>query len=182
MNQKNILSSYPRFYALSEDRFSCRSYRSDAVEESLVLSVIDAARLAPSACNRQPWLFVIADTDELRSAVAASYDRDWFAAAPVYIVACGLHSDAWHRPHDGKDHTDVDVAIVVEHLCLAASSLGLGTCWVCNFDAKAVAEAFNMPADVEPVALIPLGYPAEGTVAPAKKRKPLTEIVKWGKF
>lgn len=176
------LDTYPQFYALSEDRFSCRAFKPDAVEPSLLLSVLDAARLAPSACNRQPWMFAVADTEELRQAVAASYHREWFASAPVYIVACGLHSEAWHRQADGKDHTDVDVAIAVEHLCLAAASLGLGTCWVCNFDTAAVARAFNMPDDVEPIALIPLGYPADGIAPAPKKRKNLTEIVRWGKF
>ncbi|MDE5785779.1 MAG: nitroreductase family protein [Duncaniella sp.] len=176
------LDSYPQFYSLSEDRFSCRSYKTTEIEPSLVLSVLDAARLAPSACNRQPWIFAVADTPQLHEAVAASYPREWFAAAPVYIVACGLHSEAWHRPADGKDHTDVDVAIAVEHLCLAAASLGLGSCWVCNFDVDAVAEAFNMPEGVEPIALIPLGYPADGTTPSPKNRKSLTEIVRWGKF
>lgn len=176
------LDTYPHFYSLSEDRFSCRSFKPDAIDEALILSVIDATRLAPSACNRQPWLFVVADTPELRQAVAESYPREWFAAAPVFIVACGLHSEAWHRPTDGKDHTDVDVAIAVEHLCLAATSLGLGSCWVCNFDAVAVAKAFNMPDDVEPIALIPLGYPADGLTLTPKKRKNLTEILRWGKF
>lgn len=176
------LDTYPRFYSLSEDRFSCRSFKPDEVEPSLLLSVIDAARLAPSACNRQPWLFVVADTPELRQAVESSYHRDWFKTAPIYIVACGLHSEAWHRQSDGKDHTDIDVAIAVEHLCLAATSLGLATCWVCNFDVAAVAEAFNMPANVEPIALIPLGYPSDDLTPTPKKRKNLTEILRWGKF
>lgn len=175
-------NAYPQLYNLARERFSCRSYADRAVERDTLLAVLDIARLAPSACNRQPWLFLVADSDELREAVVRSYPREWIKSAPEFIVACGLHSEAWHRGCDGKDHTDVDVSIAVEHLCLGATSMDLATCWVCNFDPEVIRGAFNLPADVEPVAIIPVGYPAEGTEIPAKKRKELSEIVKWGKL
>ena len=97
-------------------------------------------------------------------------------------MALGLHDEAWHRSFDGKDHTDVDVSIAVEHLCLGAASLGLGTCWVCNFDPAIVREGLNLPDNVEPIAIIPMGYPDSDGTVPEKKRKPLDEIVKWGKY
>lgn len=176
------MEQYPQFYNLSEHRYSCRGYSDKPVTRDLLIAMLDAVRLAPSACNRQPWKFLVIDTPELRHAVQKSYDREWFNSAPVYIVALGLHDVAWHRPFDGKDHTDVDVSIAVEHLCLAATTLGLGTCWVCNFDSALLSEALDLPEGVEPVAIIPVGYPLDGTHAPEKNRKPLDEIVKWGKY
>lgn len=163
-------------------RYSCRSYNPGrAVGRDLVRAVVEAARLAPSACNRQPWSFVaVTDPDKRRVLLAKS--RPVFADAPVLLVALGYHSEAWHRPSDGKDHTDVDVSIAVEHICLAASTLGLGSCWICSFDVDATRKALEIPDDVEPVALIPLGYPADDAIVPEKKRKTLDDILKWEKF
>ena len=146
------------------------------------MAVLDVARLAPSACNRQPWMFLIADSDDERESVVRSYPREWIKSAPVYIIACALHDRSWHRPSDGKDHADVDVSIAVEHLCLAATSMHLATCWVCNFDPEIIREAFRLPGHMEPIAIIPLGYPAEGSEIPAKNRLHLADIVRRGKF
>ena len=117
----------------------------------------------------------------MRQAIAECYPREWIKTAPAFIVAVGNHSEAWHRPSDGKDHTDIDLAIAIEHLCLAATSLGLGTCWVCNFDAKKCAELLRLPESAEPVAILPIGYPAESLI-PEKKRKPVDEIIQWGAY
>lgn len=176
------MEQYPQFYSLSERRYSCRGYSDKSVPRDLIVAVFDAMRLAPSACNRQPWKFLVIDTPKLCQAIRKSYDREWFNSASVYVVALGIHDEAWHRPYDGKDHTDVDVSIAVEHFCLAASTLGLGTCWVCNFDPAVLNEALSLPEGVEPIAIIPLGYPIDGSQIPEKKRKSLDEIVKWGKY
>lgn len=176
------MNAYPSLHNIANERFSCRSYSPAPVDGREIAAVMDIVRLAPSACNRQPWLFIQADSREEREAVIRSYPREWMKSAPEYIIACGLHDEAWHRQTDGKDHTDIDVAIAVEHLCLAAASLGLGTCWVCNFDTGIIREAFALPDGMEPVAIIPIGHPAEGTTAPAKSRKPLEEIFRKGKF
>lgn len=173
---------YPELYALAQQRYACRSYSPAPVADDTLMAVLDVARLAPSACNRQPWLFVIADSRDEREAVARSYSRDWIKTAPVYIIACGRHDKAWHRQSDGKDHTDIDIAIAVEHLCMAATALHLATCWVCSFDTEIIRSAFRLPDGIEPIAIIPLGYPAEGSVTPAKDRLPLTDIVHRGKF
>lgn len=176
-------NTYAQLHALCKERYSCRAYdAAKGVDEKVLSAVLDIARLAPSACNRQPWLFIIADSQAERDAVVESYPREWIASAPVYIIACGIHEDAWHRPHDGKDHTDVDLSIAIEHLCLGATAMGLATCWVCNFDPEKITSAFNLPEGLEPIAIIPLGYAAEGTEAPAKKRKDLSEIVRRGGF
>ena len=77
---------------------------------------------------------------------------------------------------DGKPHGDIDVAIAITHLALAATEQGLGTCWVCNFDVEAARRLFDLPAELEPVALVPIGYPAEGVVVAEKNRKPVEEL------
>ena len=74
---------------------------------------------------------------------------------------------------------DVDLAIAAEHICLAAASLQLGTCWVCNFDPEALRNCLNLTENQEPVVIIPIGYPAEGSIVPKKSRKELDEIVEW---
>ncbi len=177
------LNAYPAFSDLISARYSCRAYADTPVSRGELMAVLETARLAPSACNRQPWKFVIiADDPQLKQEVLKAYPREWAMTAPALIVACGNHSEAWHRGSDGKDHTDVDVAIAVEHICLAAASFGLGTCWVCNFDPAVVTEALNLLDTLEPIAIIPIGYPASGTTAPAKQRKSFDEILQWGKF
>lgn len=113
---------------------------------------------------------------KLLEALKSAYPREWIKTAPCIIVACGDHNVAWHRKLDNKDHTDVDVSIAVEHLCLAAAEQGLGTCWVCNFDVPLCKEILGLPANIEPVALVPVGYPASQEI-PEKNRKPLQDIL-----
>ncbi len=169
-----------QFQEVIKDRFSCRNYSGKEVSPETLRQIMEAVHLAPSACNRQPWRFIVIsrpDDGEGRKAVIDSYNRQWIETAPVYIIACGLPGEAWVRPFDGKNHTDVDVSIAVEHLCLAATSLGLGTCWVCNFDPAVLRQGLGLGEELDPIAIIPLGYPAEGTVVPEKKRKDYSEIV-----
>lgn len=177
------MEQYPQLYNIVSRRYSYRDYSNEPVAKDIIVAILDVARLAPSACNKQPWRFLVIDPSmpELRTALQESYPRDWFKAAPVYIVACGLHDEAWHRPADGKDSTDTDVSIAVEHICLAAATLGLGTCWIGNFDVNKVTAALEIPQEVEPVAIISLGYPATPAI-PEKKRKELDETAKWGKY
>lgn len=174
----NDLNLYSSLMQVMAERYSCRDYDTRrAPGRDLIDAVLDAARIAPSACNRQPWRFMVVEGEHARSIISRAYDRAWIATAPAFIIALGDHSAAWHRPCDGKDHTDVDVSIAVEHICLAAASLGLGTCWVCNFDPKVIAGAFSLEPSLEPVAIIPIGYPAADAKVPAKSRKQLDEIV-----
>jgi len=135
---------------------------------------MECVRLAPSAVNRQPWHFYIVQSDEARQKLQRCYDREWFSTAPVYVIATILHPEEWVRA-DGKHHGDIDIAIAVEHLCLAATEQGLGTCWVCNFDASLCHELFNLPTDEEAAVLIPVGYPADPYRE--KKRKEMKDIV-----
>lgn len=86
------------------------------------------------------------------------YNREWFARAPVYIVVCADKSVAWVRKSDNKNHADIDAAIATEHICLAAAEIGLGSCWVCNFDPELFKANFRLSSERYPVAIVSLGY------------------------
>ncbi len=165
------------FQYLTQQRYSCRNFKSDPVSRQDVEAVLHAACMAPSACNRQPWKFYIITNPETRAQMLAK-SKPAFAEAPVLIAAIGLHDQVWHRTSDGKDHTDIDVAIAVEHICLAATDMKLATCWICSFDTDAVSRILRLNPEEEPVALIPLGYPAD-TELPEKKRKSIHDIIQW---
>ena len=168
------------FLDLAAKRFSLRRFSDRPVEKEKILRIVEVARLAPSAVNYQPWHFIVLTDDEIKARIAESYPRDWFSKAPAVIVACGDHNTSWKR-RDGKDHCDLDVAIAADHLTLAAVGEGLGTCWVCAFDAKHVHRILNLPVHLEPVALVPLGY-AQDDIVPVKKRKDLDELVSWNHY
>lgn len=159
---------------LARSRYSCRAYLDKPVEEEKLEYIKESMRLAPSAVNRQPWKFRIVRSQEGREKLQSCYSRPWFNGAPLYILASVLHAQEWVRA-DGKHHGDIDVAIAVEHLCLAATEQGLGTCWVCNFDARLCHELFQMPDTEEPVVIIPIGYASQAEPTP-KTRKELQEI------
>lgn len=169
------------FKDLARRRYSVRSYQSTPVEEDVLTGIVEAALLAPSAVNFQPWSFIIVNDPELLGQLHGCYHRDWFKTAPVCIVAVGDHDKGWRRPTDDKDYTDIDVAIAIDHLMLAATEAGLGTCWVCHFNAEKCASIFNLPQNFEPIALIPAGYPQSGNI-PEKKRKSIDQVVSWNKF
>lgn len=164
------------FLELVKARHSVRSYVERPIEQSKLDYILECVRLTPSAVNFQPWKFAVVTEKNLLDAVKSTYPREWIKTAPCIIVACGNHDAAWHRKLDDKDHTDVDVAIAVEHLCLAATEQGLGSCWVCNFDVPRCREILGLSENWEPIALIPLGY-ADSQNIPEKTRKPLQDIL-----
>ena len=170
------------FNDIVANRYSCRHYSQEPVSQEQILEILECARLAPSACNRQPWKFMVITTPEELSSVHASYNRDWIKEAPVAIIVLGNRNEAWHRSYDEYDATDIDIAITTEHICLAATSMGLGTCWICNFDPITLRTGMNIPEEWEPLAIIPVGKPAEDIAIPEKKRKNNDEIIQWGKF
>lgn len=162
------------FLELVRSRYSCRSYQPQSVEQEKLEYVMECVRLAPSACNKQPWRFRIVSSEEGRKGLCECYEREWFRSAPLYIVASVLHDEEWVRG-DGKHHGDIDVAIAVEHLCLAAAEQGLGTCWVCNFDVERCKRVLSLAANEEPMVLIPIGYPADKPKE--KQRKDIKLVV-----
>ncbi len=165
------------FAELIQKRYSVRAYKTDQVEDDKLQQILEACRLAPSAANRQPFQLIVIHTAGREAELRRVYHRGWFSQAPLVICACALPGQAWYRRSDGKNYSYVDVAIVVDHLTLAATELGLGTCWVCAFDVEAARQMLGLPDDVKPVAFTPLGYPAD-QLGP-KKRKPLSDLVRY---
>lgn len=163
-----------RLIDIIHSRYSCRSYLDKPVEEEKIAYLKESMRFAPSAVNRQPWKFRIVRSQEGREKLQSCYSRPWFNEAPLYVLASVLHEQEWVRT-DGKPHGNIDVAIAVEHLCLAATEQGLGSCWVCNFDAQRCHELFQMPETEEPVVIIPIGYASAADVPP-KTRKAEDEL------
>ena len=167
------------FSELIKKRYSVRAYKPDPVEEDKLHQVLEAARLAPTAANRQPFQIIVIRTAGREAELRRVYHREWLTQAPLVICACGVPAQGWVRS-DGKNYTDVDVTIAMDHLILAAANVGLGTCWIGAFDPAAAREVLGLPDDVEPIAFTPLGYPAD-TPRP-KGRKPLEELVRYERW
>ncbi len=161
---------------LSRERFSARKFTSEAVSQEDLEYIMECVRLAPSACNKQPWHWLVVKNDESKQQLQEAYDRPWFKTAPLYIVGMKNVEENWVRKYDEKAHGDIDVAIATEHLCLAATERGLGTCWVCAFDPAIVRQHFHREG-YEPVVIVPVGHIAEDCPRGEKKRKAMEEIV-----
>ncbi|MDO4994645.1 MAG: nitroreductase family protein [Bacteroidales bacterium] len=165
------------FLELCSERFSARLFTQEAVSDADLHYVLEAVRLAPSAVNRQPWRWVVVKSGAMREKVQRAYDREWFRTAPIYIIGMKEKGTEWVRGYDQKPHGDVDLAIATEHLCLAATERGLGTCWVCNFDPVLLQELLPQPEGWEAVVIVPLGHIAPDCPRKEKVRKPLDEII-----
>ncbi len=161
------------FYEVIAKRRSFRVYRPDAVPQEALERMMKAVELAPSACNRQPYKFLIVTSPEVKAAICKACPQRMLPGAPAIVVALGSVQQAWQRP-GGESILGVDIGIAMEHLVLAASAEGLGTCWVCAYDMDKVNEAVNAPAGFCAVAISPLGY-AAGEASPLQ-RKPAGEI------
>ncbi|MBN1485047.1 MAG: nitroreductase family protein [Chloroflexia bacterium] len=168
------------FNELVTARYSVRAYKPDPVEPEKLQQVLEAARMAPTAANRQPFRLIVIRTAGREKELGRIYQSKWFVQPPLVIGICGLPAEGWVRS-DGKNYTEVDAAIVMDHLVLAAANLGLGTCWIGAFDPDAAREVLGLPEEAEAIAFTPLGYPADQTRS--KMRKPLESLVyyeRWG--
>jgi len=164
------------FSKLYRNRYSVRSYKPDPIDDSVLYKILEAARFAPTAANRQPFQLIVIQTKGRKDQLRKIYDREWFTQAPIIICAVGLPEKAWKRS-DNLNYYIVDVAIAMDHLILAAAELNLGTCWIAAFNPDEARKVLGLPADAEPIVFTPLGYPADQ--AKAKVRKPLDEIVRY---
>jgi nitroreductase len=176
------------FMDVVASRKGVRSFADRDVEEEKLAKVLEAARLAPSWANKQCCRYVvIKDKDKIKE--LAGGRRTWLTQAPVVLAACADPEDS--GVHNGMDYFLVDVGISMQQLVLAATDLGLGTCWIGMFDEAKVKKLLEVPENVRVVALTPLGYPTEKEgfgIKPAQKfvgsykRKPIEEMVhreKW---
>ena len=162
-----------------KERSSIRAYKDKEIPEESLNKILESARLAPSAANRQQWKFVVVRDKERRKLLArASANQGFVAQAPVIIVAVSL--DPEHMMRCGVPEYAVDLAIAVDHMTLQAVELGLGTCWIGAFYQEEVKRILNVPDKYKVVALLPIGYPS-ATPGP-KSRKSIDEIVCYETF
>jgi len=161
-------------YEAIRNRRSVRSFQDKEIPEEVLERVLNAARVAPSANNVQPWKFILVRDAGLRREVAKHcWNQTFLSEAPVIIVACGLHTSSKVGGYETSVY--VDVAIAVDHLTLAARAEGLGTCWIGAFDNNKLKKLLNIPRNVNVVVVIPLGYP-KGPFGRMGYRKELDEI------
>lgn len=156
-------------------RRSIRRFLEKPVEEEKILAVLDSGRLAPSARNMQDWRFIVVRDQSTRQKLAvAAKDQQFVAQAPVVIAACGTSN---YIMTCGQPTYAIDVTIALDHMTLAAASLGLGTCWIGAFYEDQAKKILGVPDDVRIVALMPLGYPAEEPLP--RPRKEIGDIMAW---
>jgi len=160
-------------------RQSVRSYQDKEIPEEILQQILEAGRLAPSACNNQPWKFIVVKDKKLKEKlVTACKNQNFVGEASVVIVGCAINPS--YKMGNGEYSYTIDLAIALEHMGLQAADLGLGTCWIGAFYQDQVKDILEIPDDVSVVALMPLGFPqALGTKT---ERKPLSEIICYDKY
>lgn len=165
------------FLALAQSRYSVRRFTDRPVSDDALNAILQAGMAAPTACNNQPQqIYVLRSQDalsRLRQCTACHFD------APLCLLVCCDRSRSWKRSFDGADSGDIDASIVVTHMMLEAWTHGVGSTWVMYFDPAKVRSLFALPGGVEPVALLPLGYPAEDArpAAGHTASRPLSDVV-----
>jgi len=159
-------------------RRSIRAYLPEQIKDEELNLILEAARLAPSASNYQPWKFIVVRDKEMKRKMAeACCSQDFVGEADTIIVGLGLRS---HKFRNGYPSNAVDVTIAFEHMVLEATELGIGTCWIAAFEPGKVKKLLDIPEEIEVASVITFGYPAE--TPPPRERKPLSEIVCYEKY
>ena len=167
---------------LLKQRYSVRSYQERPVEEEKLQKLLEAAWVAPSAHNNQPSRLLVVRE---KSGLAKLKSGANIYGAPLAVIVAGDSRLAWVRSYDQKNSLEIDASIIADHIILAATELGLGTIWVCNFNPEVIRNEFNLPDHIEPVNIIGIGYAAGEAKSPDRHkdtRKPLSDIVIWEKY
>lgn len=161
------------FSSLTLARYSCRSYQHRPVEDEKLQQILEAGRLAPSACNNHPTRVIVCDTDDLKQKAAKAahhFAKDGSVfGAPVVLLVCAKTQDAWTRKYDDMNASHIDSSIVTDQMMMQAVDLGMQTCWVCHFDPRIATSEFDLPKGVYPIHMLTLGYPADA-IADEEKR------------
>ncbi len=161
------------FYDVVKNRRSIRAYRNEPICKDSLKRIGEAVNLAPSACNIQPWCFRIILNRELCDGICECYKNEWLKKAPAIVVAIGNRDAAWKRI-EGSSIIDIDIGIAMEHLVLAATAEGLGTCWICAYDVAWMNAILGIVPPWEVIAISPLGKASENPEP--RKRKPISDV------
>lgn len=165
------------FITIAKGRCSVRSYTDRKVEPEKLEKILEAAHVAPTAANLQPVRLIAVQSEEGLAKVGRAAD---IYGAPLAIIVCADHDRAWVRPFDRKQTGDIDASILTDHMMLQAAELGLGTVWVCYFKPDVLREQFALPANLEPVNILAVGYADEKPADPerhSRTRIPVHELV-----
>jgi len=170
------------FLDLAKSRYSVRKYENKAVEAEKLTAILEAGRIAPTAANQQPCIFLVLNNEESIEKVCNACSPH---GAPLVIVVCADKKSAWIRPFDKASMVEVDSSIAADHMMLCAQDLGLSSCWITYFDPAIVRKEFKIPDNLVPVNILAIGYGADEPQSPdrhTQTRKPLNSIVKYSSF
>jgi len=170
------------FNKLITDRYSVRKFRQEHLPREVVDKILLAGHKAPTGCNYQPQRILVLNSDESISKLSECTKCHF--NAPTAMLVCHNKDESWKRPYDGALSSSVDAVIVATHMMLACQEEGVGCCWVMHFDPSAICEKFNIPENVEPTALLVMGYPSPDA-EPLElhfKTRPMEEVVFYDSF
>lgn len=170
------------FLELAKQRYSCRDFANKKIEEEKINKILEVARIAPTAVNFQSQRILVLTEEENLKKLKEATPYGW--NAPVIMIICYDKNVSWKRKYDDKDEGIVDASIVTTHMMLEAQDLGLGTTWIGSFDPESLKETYDIPENLEPVALLAVGYPGEDATPSAmhEKRNSMEEMVYWNKI
>lgn len=170
------------FNKLITERYSVRKFKPEHLPQEVIDKILEAGHKAPTGCNYQPQRILVLNSEEsiskLRECTKCHFN------APTAMLVCHNKDESWKRPYDGALSSSVDAVIVATHIMLAAHEEGVGSCWVMHFDPFAMRENFNIPENIEPTALLVMGYPSPDA-EPLElhfKTRPMEEVVVYDSF
>lgn len=146
------------FSDVINERYSVRGYLDKPVEQEKLEYILKAATTAPTGVNAQPFKVYVIDTKKYKDELSEIYGAKWFVEAPYVLCVVGIKNKAWTRPWDQKNITDIDVAIVMDHIILAATDVGLGTCYIGAFKKNKAHQFLDLDETEEAILFTPLGY------------------------
>lgn len=170
------------FEKLIDERYSVRNFKPEHLEQTVIDKILEAGHKAPTGCNYQPQRIIVFNTDEsiekLKECTKCHFN------APTAMLVCHNRDESWKRVYDGALSSPVDAVIVTTYMMLAAQNEGVGTCWVMHFDPAKMRETFSIPENIEPVALLVMGYPSDDAnpLGLHFKSRPIDETVIYDSF
>ena len=164
------------FLELVNKRYSVRGYKPIPLEDEKLQKVLEAARMAPTGANRQAFQLIVVHTKGREEELRKIYDKDWFVQAPVIICACAMATPGQPFREGGAS---LNIGIVMDHLIMAATSLGLGTCWIGAFNHDEAKRILGFPEEAKPVICAAIGYLDEAVQPRPRTRKPIGELVRY---
>ena len=170
------------FIDIAKKRYSVRKYAAKQIEKEALDQILEAGRIAPSACNLQPYCVLVLQTEESLKKLSRAANVFF---APTVLVICADTTEVWTRKFDGKKTTDIDASIATDHMMLQATELGVGSLWVCKFEPDVLSQSFHLPPHIVPINILALGYSLDEAKSPNRHiscRKPIRDLVYYEEY